>query len=165
MKTNLKIFIYNFAQVLGLTFLSLTLFWALNKHIVFNELFLRYKMLKIFYYVLTTIFSLGLSAIWIIFNKKLHYFISNLILTLIGLYLFVSLFSSYGEFCEDGKNMSFKFLTIQFLLIIGNLFLILKLIIPRLNRKTILLVISSTGLVIIDFLFLWVSFSIYNNLI
>lgn len=159
----MKKLIFYIAQILGLAILTLTLFWATNRYIIFNDFFLDYTNLKILYYILPTLLTLILCLIWIFSYKMMIYLIRNLIIVFIGTYFFISTFSIYGQFCEEEKNMDMTTMVVQFLILMSNIILILKYIIPNLNKKTFLLITISISLVILDFLFLWISFSIFNS--
>lgn len=152
------------AQILGLTCLTLALYWPVSKYIVFNDFFLKQNWFRIFYYILSTLISISLSVIWIYYRNKMQYFFCNFLLTLIATYLFVSVFNSYGEFCDVEKNMTYKTVFTQAILIIVNCYLIFKFILPKLDKKTIFIILISTGLVLLDFFVFWFSYSIYFGL-
>lgn len=151
-------------HILGLTIISLTLFWVTQKYIFFNNIFLEINNLQILYFVLPSILSLILCLATILFIKKGSNFFKNFLVILAFIYLFVSVYSSTGKFCEIDKNISLTNFYIQLLIYGLIVFLVIKYIFPKLNKRDFIVISLSSLIIVADFLFFWISFSIFSNL-
>ncbi len=118
-----------------------------------------------FYHVFPAFVSLVLCLFFIVLKQYLHSFINNLILCLVSTFLFISAYSSTGQFCELEKHMTLATLIIQVQIWLLILLLVIKFIKSLLVKKDVVIIAFSTLLIVLDLKFFWFSFSTYSMFI
>lgn len=136
------------------------IYWTTMDWLIFNDEALD-SGLEIMYYSSAALVALGLTTLQTVIGHKIYDFLNYLILVLINTYLLFSVIQMYGVYCDDIKNLSSFYVSLNILIILSAGYLMIFKVIPRLRRAGIVWVAISTILSFIDFLFLFYGYELF----
>ncbi|QHI36970.1 hypothetical protein IMCC3317_23410 [Kordia antarctica] len=144
-------------QILIVTIIVTITYWLTQEYIVFNSSFLEIKILSPLFYLLPVILSF-LMSLWLVIKfDTIPKFILRLSITLVNIYLFLSVFMGTSKYCEDEKNMELVYLVFLWSIFLISVFMLIKYILPKLKFKDVLIIGVSTVLAFIDFYFFFIT--------
>lgn len=156
----MKDFVAIFISVLLVVLLCEFIYWTTTDWVIFNVKALDYGV-DFLYYSAGPILALGLSFTQSRFFERIPVFVNRFVLTLTNVYVLFTLLQLYADYCDENKNLSVAYtsLNIGILLAVG--YLIIFKIIPKMESRGYLIVAISTLLLAVDLLFLDLGFRVF----
>lgn len=153
---------------IGVTFLYIALlvvlcefiYWTTMDWVIFNAKALEYG-LGIMYYSSAPLLALVLSFAQSRLINKIPVFLNYLILMLTNCYILFTLQHLYFDYCDENKNLSPLYTSLDVIILIVVGYLVIFKILPKMKWRGILVVAISTVLAFIDFLFLLYGYKIF----
>lgn len=112
------------------------IYWTTTDWVIFNVKALDYGV-DFLYYSAGPILALGLSFTQSRFFERIPVFVNRFVLTLTNVYVLFALLQLYSDYCDENKNLSVAYtsLNVGILLAVG--YLIIFKIIPKMNPAVI----------------------------
>lgn len=147
-------------QIVSITIIVTFTYWITQEYLVFNNSFLKVKILSPLFYLLPTIIGFLISLVLAIKFDSISKFIQRLSLTFVNTYLFLSIFLGTSKYCEDEKNMELAYLVFLWFIFLSTVFILIRYVLPKLSFRDILIIGVSTLIAFVDFFFFFVTLDI-----
>ncbi len=149
-----------FLEVFALVVLANALYMIVMDYVLFNKKALDTNLEFLFFLAPVLVALVLTIAITFLFDR-IHSFYSNLILVLINIYGFISSLMPISRYCNPDKNFDLFYGLIVALILIFVAFTLLKNILPKMQRKNILVVALVTIIFFFEAHFLLIGYRIF----
>jgi len=156
----LKKYIFTIIRILIIFFVVTIIYWITQECIVFNDVFLKSKLLKPLYYLFPIIIGLLISLLVAFKFNYIPQLIREICIILVNTYLFLSVFLGTSEYCESEKNMELIYLIFLWGFFSVTIYVMIKYILTKLKTKDIITLGITTVLIFIDFYFSLISLNL-----